>query len=311
MGGWGAVWCVAMAVTIDSFDYSSYQRLPPMTLEHALALGGALLERIPNEAPVHVRRTGERLRAMVAEGREALTVRLREDAPAYTADEVALDGAADALWVTLRSRLEAWLVFEHTALAGVAGKNTRKHRTGNELAAGAQNAARARRLLDRIYGPRGVAFVQVSYAEQCEAMSALLRLIEEDDLTGDVTELVGEAWLAALTLVQARYEAMVQRRMGRMRSNSGDLAQLRLHLHRTILRYNTAVLAMLDEDDPASLERVNEALRPCMVVRSRRRKRARAEEAEVEGEEVLVDDFEAPLEDGEVMEPAASERPTS
>lgn len=283
---------LAMPVTIDSFDASMYQRLPPMTLEHALALGGALLERVPQEAPSHVLRTRERLRAVVLEGREALTIRLRERPPAYTKDEVALDTAADALWATLRSRLEAWRAFEHAALGATKGAASRRNRTATMLAGAAKKAERARCLLERIYGPRGLAFLQTSYFEQCEAMSALLRLIEEDDLTADLTELAGEEWMVALTLVQGRYEAMVQKRMGRSRGNSGDLNRLRLRLHRSILRYNTAILTMLDEDDPESLEIVTEALRPLAIVRDRKRKRVRSSEEEnVEGEDALENDL--------------------
>lgn len=294
-----------MAVTLDSFDYSMYQRLPPMTLEHALALGSALLERVPDDAPLHVRRTAERLEGIVSDGREALTIRLREGAPAYTADEVAVDTATDALWATLRSRLEAWLVFEQPAF-DTSMSTSRRDRAAKAIIEARRNAVRARRLLDRIYGPRGLTFVQISYFEQCEAMAALLRLIEEDGLTPDLTELAGETWWTALHHVQVRYEAMVQKRMGRNRVNSEDLTQVRLRLHRCILRYTAAVLTMLDEEEPTSLGVVMAALRPFTIVR-KRRKRTRPEEGYDDGTVAQGDELGAPVEVDETEEPQATE----
>ena len=78
-------------------------------------------------------------------------------------------------------------------------------------------------------------------------------------------------------------------------------------------RKSLASGTMLDEDEPTSLARVTEALHPCTIVRSRKRKRVRAEEGAVEGDDVLADDFEGPVEDVEmeVPEPGLSELPTS
>lgn len=301
-----------MAVTIDSFDYTMYQRLPPMTLEHALALGSALLERVPGNAPLHVRRTAERLEGIVAEGREALTIRLREGAPAYTAHEVAVDTAVDALWATLRSRLEGWLVFEQPAFDASMGPS-RRDRAAKSLTDARRNAVRARRLLDRIYGPRGLTFIQTSYFEQCEAMAALLRLIDEDGLTEDLLELAGEAWWTALHHMQGRYAAMVQKRMGRPQATSRDLAQLRLRLHRCILRYTAALLTMIDEDEPVSLDVVLDALRPFTLVR-KRRKRTRPAEGDARDDLAEDDPQEDVIEDPddlEAIEAIAGEPATS
>ena len=120
-----------MVTTFETFDFDRYQRAPRLTFEGALALGAALLERRPAKAPAHVIRTAERLGSVVAEGREALTVRLRETGTTYSPDEMSLDMAADALWSTLRSRLEGWLVFEHPGFVPLVEATGRRSRTAS------------------------------------------------------------------------------------------------------------------------------------------------------------------------------------
>ena len=102
---------------------------------------------------------------------------------------------------------------------------------------------------------------------------------------------------------------MVQKRLGRTHVNSGDLTQFRIRLHRCILRYTAAVLTMIDEDEPASLSVVMEALRPFTIVR-KKRKRMRAEEGYEDGEVALEDELSVPVEGSEEPEAVMGELPT-
>lgn len=254
---------------LELFDPTPYQRTPRLNLVGAVALARALLELRPTEAPSQLERIAGKLELLVAEAEASLTMRRRESAPADRSAELSLDSAADALWSTLRNRLDAWGVFEHSGLAAVLREQGKRSATALALGQARGKAVRARELSGRLFGSEGLAFIRLPYPEQAQSMASILRLIAEDDLSGAIDELVGPEIMVALVACQARYEAMVEVRMSRVDRKSEDLGLLRGKLQRAIRRYTNAVLTLLDEDDLASYELVLTALRPVAVLRAR------------------------------------------
>lgn len=66
------------------------------------------------------------------------------------------------LWISLRDRLNGWLAFEHHGLDALPSA---LHEKANLLYA-KQQAARARKLQDRLFGSNGVAFVQQPFFDK-------------------------------------------------------------------------------------------------------------------------------------------------
>lgn len=258
-----------MATTFATFDPTPYQRTPRLSIEGAIALGRALMNARPEKPPAHVARAADRLEALIAEGEAALTVRRREQAPIDASDDVAFDTAVDGLWGALRDRLSAWTVFAQAPIESLAGPKARKSAATVELARARKKAEHARALLAKLFGAEGLVFTRQPWAEQAESMAAILRLVEEDELGDAIAELAGSEWLATLHLCQAKYEAMVQTRASRDARLTHDLGELLAKIQRAITRYNTAILTLLDEDDPPSLDLVLAALRPVDITRAR------------------------------------------
>jgi hypothetical protein len=182
--------------------------------------------------------------------------------------ETMLDGAADSLWSALRNRLDTWGVFEHPGLAGVLQAHGRRSATAVALAQARKKAERARDLSGRLFGTDGLAFIRLPYPAQAESMASILRLIDEDGLTSSLDELAGPELMVALVTCQAQYEAMVAARMSRNGRKSGDLKGFLGKLQRAIARYTNAVLTLLDEDEPESLDLVLAALQPVELLRA-------------------------------------------
>jgi hypothetical protein len=225
------------------------------------------------------------------ESDETVDARRRESSPVDFSAEMALDGGADALWAVLRNRLEAWSGLQHAGVAIVAQAHGKGSAIGKTLAAGQDKAARARALAGRLFGTDGLTFTRTPYPEQAQAMASILRLIEKDGLANEIDELTGPEILVGLRACQAQYEGMVAARLSRDGRKSGDLGILRGKLLRAIARYTNAVLGVLDEDDPDSLQLVTTALLPLELLRTSTASSGSAA-APVEPEDTAGDDLE-------------------
>jgi len=248
-------------VTFETFDPAPYQRVPRLTVEGALALARALMQIRPKGAS-ELDRVAGKLVELIAEVEVALTVRRREAAPVDYTMEVELDGVTDALWAALRNRLETWAAFSHPGLSDVIETLEGGSATEIVLSEAQRRSARARALRGNLFGADGLKFTQTTFAEQAQTMASILRLIDEEGLATELDALVGAEVLAGLRACQQQYEAMVEGRMERSERKSADLGQLRGKLQRAIARYSSAVLLLLDEDEPSSLSLVVDALRP-------------------------------------------------
>jgi hypothetical protein len=259
--------------TFESFDPSFYLRIGRLDVVEALALGRALLELCPKDQSPQLDRIAVRLERLVSEGETMLTVRRRETAPVDHSADLLLDALADSLWGTLRDRLDGWGVFEHVAMKDLLPARQRSSAAA-ALAQARRKAARARDLAGRLFGAEGLAFIRLPYPAQARSMASILRLIEEDGLRPTIDELAGPELMVALIACQAQYEAMVKSRMSRSGRKSAHFGWLGGKLRRLLARYINAVLTLLDEDEPESLDLVVGALQPVAVLRSHARRGA-------------------------------------
>jgi hypothetical protein len=279
-------------ITFESFDPSNYQRMGRLDILEALALGRALIELCPRDASPQIDRISDKLEHLVSEGETMLTTRRRESAPTDHTMEVLLDALADSLWSTLRNRLDGWSVFEHRGMASVLPAHGRRSVTATTLALARKKAERARALSGRLFGAEGLAFIRLPYPAQARSMASILRLIEEDGLTPVIDELAGPELMVALAACQTQYEAMVKARMSRTDRKTTHFGMLGGKLRRVLARYVSAVLTLLDEDEPESLALVLAALQPIEVLRNQSsRGTGRPEEDDVDSpEDDEVDD---------------------
>lgn len=255
-------------ITFESFDPSFYQRMGRLDIIEVLALCRALLELCPKGVSAQLDRIADKLAQLVSEGEAMLTARRRESVPSDHSFEMWLDALADSLWSLLRNRLDGWGVFEHRAMTGVLQAHARRSSVAVALSLARKKAERARALSVRLFGAEGLAFIRLPYPAQAQSMASILRLIEEDDLAFDIDELAGPEIMIALVACQAQYEAMVKARLSRADRRSVHFGILGGKLRRLLARYVGAVLTLLDEDDPESLDVVVAALQPIEVLRT-------------------------------------------
>jgi hypothetical protein len=291
-------------ITFESFDPSLYQRMGRLDILEVLALCRALLELRPKGMSAQLDRIADKLALLVAEGEAMLTARRRESVPTDHSFELWLDALADSLWSLLRNRLDGWGAFERRAMASLLQAHAKRSAIAIALSLACKKAERARALSTRLFGAEGLAFIRLPYPAQARSMASLLRLIEEDRLASDIDELAGPEVMIALVACQGQYEAMVKDRMSRAERRSAHFGILGGKLRRLLARYVNAVLTLLDEDDPESLDVVVTALQPIEVLRTQlgrgvSRSQAEAEES-VEDEELTED--EEPAEDEELTE---------
>lgn len=292
-------------ITFENFDPTVYQRMGRLDAIEALALGRALMELCPKDASPQIDRIADKLDQLVSDGEAMLTTRRRESAPTDHSLEVVLDPLADSLWSTLRTRLDGWSVFEHRGMASVLQAHGKRSATAVALARARKRAERARELSTRLFGAEGLAFIRLPYPAQARSMASILRLIEEDGLAPDIDELAGPEIMVALVACQAQYEEMVKTRMSRVDRKSGHFGLLAGKLRRLLARYVNAVLTLLDEDDPESLDLVLAALQPIEFHRAQLSRGAARGRASI-AEPAVPNEPPAELEDESEVEPAVA-----
>jgi hypothetical protein len=273
----------------NTIDLLHYVRLPNISLKQMLRLAKTLLRDTPVQATVAIEAAASGLEAHVMHVEQALTLRMVATNAEVIASEVDFDRAVDGLWLWLRRELEAYVIYEHPGLAALS----KERRLEAGLDALASDAARARTLRDRLFGPEGTNFTTTPYAEQVETMATILRLIEHEGLLAELEALVGPSLPRLVRVCQQQYEDMVSDRLTREQGTSEDLRAMRQKLRWLIVQYNTAVYGLAKYEDPSSFDVVERALRAVVRIRP-------VQTATVESDEAPLDEdpaFEQPSPD--------------
>ena len=236
-------------------------KIPNSSLPILLRLAKTLLHGRPTgeQADPIVDKAAARLAAMVADADRALSDRLRESNAGLQAIEVEFDRAVDKSWVWLRVLLEGYRdAFGHAGLDALPEPLAAQA----DLAELRRLAALAGRLHSILFSAEGTKWVTKGWQVQAEASATLLRLIEEDDLAGELEQIAGPKILGLLRAAQVHYEDIANARLRRSKGRRDDFHELRAKLRWHIDRYRAAVETLYDLEDPRSFAIVDEALRP-------------------------------------------------
>ncbi|MFO7564413.1 MAG: hypothetical protein R6X02_17335 [Enhygromyxa sp.] len=251
---------------LDRFDPTPYLYVPLLPLQTLITLSKALLELLPKSAPGFVEDVAKQLKKAIESAEADMIERLRDDNQSSSGFDVRLDGAVDGLWVRLRDSLLGRAAYTHEGLR-LLDQNPPP---GVDMAEVRQKAARAQEIATRLFGAGSLEMLQRRFAEQSQLTANVLGLLEADGLADELAELVEPELLPILRRCQQEYEAMVKRRAADDKGTRPNLRETRTRLRRAILRYSQAVMLMIDEEDPASVAVVEDALRPMINLRTAR-----------------------------------------
>lgn len=248
---------------LSRFDLSPYQSVPQLNAEGTYQLGVALVEAKPADAPALVEQRVAHVQTACERLREALVAKL-DAARGLGRREVDFDGLADRLWSAGRAELEARMLWAEPGVASFSAAEAEEL----ELERRRADAELARELSEHLFA-EGVAFACRPFPEQAAAMASRLDFLARGPKADRYAALFGVDRLAALRVVQRRYEAMVHDRATRDGARE-DVGALRHALQRQIGLYVGTVLALLDESDPSSVATVRAALQPIVHARLRK-----------------------------------------
>ncbi|HNN93152.1 MAG TPA: hypothetical protein PKI03_12820 [Pseudomonadota bacterium] len=223
----------------QSFDPSLYVRAPIISLASGLSLARALLAAQPAGLPAAAKKASDALRSTLDSAESAWVARQRAEVASSDISSRQVDQLSDQAWAALRGRLDSYALLP-----------------GDDFPL----SLRAAELILTLF-PDGLSFLKLSYAEQAATTSALLRRIDEDGLARDLDAICGPEFLRQVRKLQPRYDAMVQAQLTRQEDGPDLSSQVRA-LSRAIVTYATRVAASVEDDDPKTLVRARDALRP-------------------------------------------------
>jgi hypothetical protein len=260
------------------FDPTLYLSTPRMSARDYLALGRLLLRYKPESLSPAGERAAERLAAEIATFTTELAARYK----AKGLDEAELDFATDGLWYALRERLENWAVFERKAFVQLAEQQSEGE---FDYRSRVVKAKRARALRRHLLAGIGINFTRKPYAEQVEFMVMIWQMIDHEGLADELAALIGSDFFWALRDCQRRYVEMVEAQVAAGHTSKYNLSDDRLRLRQALVQYQAAIIAMFDDRDADSVERVRRALSPIEMLREYNLRRAGG--MALEGEERL------------------------
>jgi hypothetical protein len=286
-------------INIADVDLTPYQTCPLLPTESTASLGFDLHSCMPDDAPLQVQKAAKRMLASASAIEEVFTTRV-ELAGVDLNAEVAFDSATDRFWVAVRNRCYYWMYYAHEGLDLL----TKAQQDKIDLEDKREKAELARELDKHLFGIDGLKFLSKRFSQQVVLMASRLKFIAGSEKFSDYEELIGPELLNMLNVLQERYKEMVRDRSARGDDGS-DLKLLRYTLQRHITLYASAVLGMIDEDEPESIEMVLEALQPMVNTRADRPRSAKDNakpktepepEPETEGEPLPAEAIEPAIE---------------
>lgn len=249
--------------SIASIDLTPYQAAPMLPAEATVTLGFDLYGIMPGNSPPHVHKAGKRMYDTASELQQVFVTRV-ELAGVNLRMQMNYDTVTDRFWGAMRQQFSYWMNYEHEGLLLLSEAEQQQI----DLVDKREKAELARDLDKHLFSD-GLKFLGKPFNQQVALMASRLEFIASSDNFNDYEELIGADLLNTLNVLQGRYEAMVRERSAR-EDDGLNIRQLRHTLQRHITLYASAVLTMLDEDDPNSADVVLAALRPMVNVRTRK-----------------------------------------
>lgn len=222
----------------NPFDPSLYTRAPGLSILSGMSLAQALCAVSPPSPSAPIKKAYQKLEKVRLAAQAAWASRQRALGPKESEASRQVDALADRAWAALRDRLAAYASLPKADFP---------------------KAARAQELHDSLF-PQGLAFTQITYAEQLAAMDAMLKRIDDEKMAKDLDALAGSDFLANVRNIHPRYTAMVSASL-----TSDNMAPLTPHVRamaQAIVELATKLCAQVDSDDPTTVEPVLTALAP-------------------------------------------------
>ena len=223
-----------------NFDPSVYTRAPIFNIGAGITLCGALVDACPPGAPAPVKKARKKLAQVTDAARAAFNQRKQQLGKVSDASVQLLDQEADWSWAALRMRLQAYALLP---------------------AARYPLAPRAAELVTVLFGAEGLEFLKFPYPEQLASMGSLLERITDEGLAKEIDALAGKEFLAQARDVQPRYDAMVKLMLQRDESTGESLLDHVHAMQSAIVTYANKVTALVDDDEPETVEMARKALR--------------------------------------------------
>ena len=237
--------------------------IPLSSLKVLVRLAKTLLRDMPESANGPVEKTAAKMKAQIELIEDDFSARMRAKNARLIARELQFDRATDALWILLRVLLDRYArAYGHSGLELLSPERQAEI----ELPKLRALASRAASLHGQLFAADGTQFTRSAFTAQVESMATLLRIIEEDELGEGIASIAGPQLLPTLKACQAQYEEMVGDRMRRDMGVAANFSQHLARLRWLIDRYKNAVETLYDEDEPETLEVVEQALRPLLML---------------------------------------------
>jgi hypothetical protein len=224
----------------ESFDAQAYGRVPQLNSALTVSLGRRLIVEMP-QAIV------EEPSALVAanrmrDGTAVLRVEhLKTLDRSKSTDTRPFDQGEDDAWGALHARLASYAEID------------------------SDEGRRAAALVNRLF-PEGLGFLALSFKEQWEASDVKLALIDKEELAPQLDELCGDPiFLAQLRTAHQVYgDALGLTKAKPEQAEAPEIAEALRSLRAAIRFYSRRVVALADEQDPASVALVQKALAPIL-----------------------------------------------
>ncbi len=222
----------------NELDLSAYHSLPRLDVPSGVATSIALLGVMPKPSTPAIRKSAKKLREAVVALQKNWAQ--RSPSPQSTVDPRSSDKRVDNAWSALRTRLLAasWLPDDSFPIA---------------------NESKA--ILDRVF-PEGLSFLTLPYPSEWAESQKRLQQIDGENLAGRIDAIAGSEYLKELRDAHQEYGKAVQALLTRQEHASTNLLEPLRTLLRAMAAYVRQVVALVDEDDPATIATVRTALRP-------------------------------------------------
>jgi hypothetical protein len=230
-----------MALAIDRAVYAVAPRI-------GVGNGSTLLEQLidvakDDESEV-IEASVKKLRKVLGKARTTKAQSVRVGAKSTAAGDLEIDRCADRCAKAIKLRLDAW-----------------------PLAVDDERARRAEEHL-RLLFPTGLQFTQASFATQDAEMRRMLDEMKQPELAASLDALVGPEFIQAFGKAAKAYSAMVKA-MGHAVAGEVNQRAMVIEMQTAIVQHVSRVLGELEDDDPASVERVRGLLAPIDNFRAR------------------------------------------
>ena len=249
---------------IDDFDPTPYPMAPMLPAESTVTLAADLHACKPSEPTLQVEKTAKKMYEAASELKQVFITRV-ELAGINMRMRTQFDTVSDRFWFVTRQQVLHWANYAHEGMDMLSDEEKAKIDHADKL-----EKAEVARELDKHLFSDGLKFLAKPFNQQVTLMASRLSFIAASNKFSAYQEVIGADLLNTLNVLQGRYETMVRER--NMQEDEGaEVKRLRHKLQRRITLYANAVLAMLDEDDPASIDVVLDALRPMVNIRTPKR----------------------------------------